>query len=55
MCISLANFLYCCITAGVIISYYELLTFWGIAYFVGEIVIILGVVTIEILVLKKNK
>jgi len=53
--ITVANFLYCCTTAVIMINYFHLLSPWGIAYFMGEIIIILFLIIIEVLVIKKNK
>lgn len=46
--ISIANLLYCVLTMGLVIFYYPQLTTIGIAYFLGEIAIIFGLVYIEL-------
>ena len=46
--ISIANLLYCILTIGLIIFYHPQLTTIGIAYFLGEIAIICGLVYIEL-------
>jgi len=46
--ISIANLLYCVFTIGLVIFYYPQLTTIGIAYFLGEIAIICGLVCIEL-------
>jgi hypothetical protein len=46
--ISLANLLYCALTIGLVIFNHSKLTTIGIAYFLGEIVIICGLVYIEL-------
>ncbi len=46
--ISTANLLYCILTISLIIFYHHQLTIFGIAYFLGEIAIILGLVYIEL-------
>lgn len=45
--IATANLLYCVATAALIVRHFEQLTFLGIAYFVGEILIICTLVAIE--------
>jgi uncharacterized membrane protein HdeD (DUF308 family) len=46
--ISIANLLYCILTIGLVIFYHPQLTAIGIAYFLGEIAIISGLVYIEL-------
>ena len=46
--ISIANLLYCVLTIGLVIFYNPQLTKIGIAYFLGEIAIICGLVCIEL-------
>lgn len=46
--ISTANLLYCILTIGLVIFYRSQLTTIGIAYFLGEIAIICGLVYIEL-------
>ncbi len=45
--ISVANLLYCLLTAGLLINYYKQLTGLGLTYFWVEIIIICGLVFIE--------
>jgi hypothetical protein len=45
--ISMANLLYCILTTSLVIFYFPQLTTIGIAYFLGEIAIICGLVYIE--------
>jgi hypothetical protein len=55
--ISIANLLYCILTISLVIFYHPQLTIFGIAYFLGEIAIIFGLVYIELNVaneIKKN-
>jgi hypothetical protein len=40
--IALANLIYCCITAGFVFYYYQLLTSIGLIYFLTEIVLIVN-------------
>ena len=42
--IMVANLSYCVLTASLVYHHREVLTIWGIFYFVGEIFIILGLV-----------
>lgn len=53
--IALANFLYCCVTLGLVIQEYDLLTMLGVAYFLGEIGIVFAVIGIELMTLKQHK
>ena len=46
--ISIANLLYCVLTIGLVIFYNSQLSIIGIAYFLGEIAIICGLVYIEL-------
>lgn len=46
--ICMANLLYCMVTTGLVIFYFHQLTTIGLAYFLGEIAIICGLVYIEI-------
>jgi len=50
--IAIANTLYCCLTLGLVVYRYEALTWLGIAYFLGEIMLVLFLVTVEV---KKSK
>jgi len=50
--ISIANLAYCFITAGFVIYFYSLLTTLGVTYFLLEISLICGLVTLERLSLK---
>jgi type III secretory pathway component EscS len=52
--ITIANAVYCCATIGLVISFYQALTFLGLAYFLGEISIIGGLVYIEVLTIFKD-
>jgi hypothetical protein len=45
--IMVANALYCLLTASLIVVYFTELTTWGIAYFVAEMPVILGLVLLE--------
>lgn len=53
--IAVANFVYCCLTAGLLFYFYQRLTVLGVAYFLLEILIIGGLVTIELKVQKNLK
>lgn len=48
MLIALLNTMYCVATALLCIKYYNVLTALGLAYFAGEILIILTLVYIEV-------
>lgn len=45
--IATANLLYCCLTAGLIVVYYQELTVWGLTYFVLEMAVIVVLAAIE--------
>ncbi len=51
--IAFANFLYCCVTFGLVIREYDSLTMLGVAYFGGEILIVFAVIGIELMTLKR--
>jgi len=46
--IAAANSAYCVVTLGLVLTLHEDLTWLGMAYFLGEIVIILGLVALEV-------
>jgi hypothetical protein len=48
--ISVANFLYCILTMSLMYSFYEDLTPMGLIYFLGEILLILFLVGVELIV-----
>jgi cytosine/uracil/thiamine/allantoin permease len=45
--ISIANLLYCCLTLGLLVYHYQQVTALAIAYFLGEAVVIGGLVVME--------
>jgi hypothetical protein len=49
--IIIANLLYCCLTLGLVIYHYQLLTMLGVIYFLAEIGVVCILVFIEIKVL----
>ncbi len=51
--ISIANLLYSCLTLCLLIYYRNSLTIFGIVYFLGEIMVVCGLVFIELNILKK--
>ena len=53
--ISVANLLYCCLTSGLVIYYYNSLTILGVIYFLAEIIIIVVLVYVELKVLNRHK
>jgi len=53
--ISVANLLYCCLTLGLLLFYFPLLTLVGVVYFFVEIAVICGLVYIELKVAKATK
>lgn len=53
--IAIANVIYCCITAGVVIYHHERVTGWGKLYFIIEIFIIISLAIIELRIASINK
>jgi hypothetical protein len=45
--VSVANLLYCALTAGLVIAHYDQLTLLGVGYFIAEIGIVCGLVFVE--------
>ena len=43
-----ANILYCVLTIGILFYHYQNISIFGIAYFLGEIIVIAGIVFLEI-------
>ncbi len=48
-----ANILYCVLTLGIILYYCQSISFFGIVYFLAEIVVIIGLVSLEIKTIKQ--
>ncbi len=46
--IALANFLYCCLTGALVVYCYEVLSSWGVTYFVLEMIVVLILVRFEL-------
>ncbi len=53
--IAIANTLYCMVTLGLVVYYFGRLTYLGVAYFIGEIIIVLSLVRIELAMYKIKK
>ncbi len=53
--IALANFLYCCLTFTLVVIDFSLLTKLGVAYFLGEIAIVFGVIGIELWTVRQHR
>ena len=51
--IAIANLLYCCLTAALVVFSYQTLTVWGLAYFLLEIAVIVVLVRVEFRVLSQ--
>lgn len=51
--ISIANLLYCCLTIGLVLYYYQRLTVLGMTYFSIEIIVICMLVFVELKTLDK--
>jgi hypothetical protein len=45
--IAIANLLYCCLTAGLMVCFYQKLTILGLIYFALEIIIVISLAFIE--------
>ena len=52
--IAVANLLYCCLTAWLVFTHGKELTTLGLLYFIGEILVILSLVIVELKVAKQN-
>ncbi len=52
--ISVANLLYCCLTAWLVFTNSKELSTLGLLYFIGEILVILSLVIVELKVAKQN-
>ena len=52
--IAVANLMYCCITIALVVLFYYALTVLGVIYFVGEILVIIGLVYIEALAISES-
>ncbi len=46
--IAIANLLHCCLTVGLVFSYYQKLTILGMCYFAGELIIVMGLAVVEL-------
>jgi hypothetical protein len=53
--IGIANAIYCCVTMGLIFQFHQRLTGLGIAYFIGEVIIIAALVWVELTVCSRLK
>lgn len=49
-----ANILYCILTFGILLSNYKSISIFGIIYFLGEIVVIAGLVFLKIKAIRKR-
>ncbi len=49
-----ANILYCFLTLGIILYYYQSISVFGIVYFLGEIGVITGIVFLEIKMIREK-
>ncbi len=49
-----ANILYCILTLGILICNYESVSIFGIIYFIAEILIIIGLVVLEMKIIKSK-
>ncbi len=45
--IAIANLLHCCLTIGLIIYFKEVITIWGVLYFIGELIIVVPLALFE--------
>lgn len=53
--ISIANLLYCCLTLGLVIYYFPVLTILGVVYFIAEIMVVVGLVFVELKSIARHK
>lgn len=49
-----ANILYCLLTSGIILHNYETISVYGIVYFLAEIAVIIGLVALEMKIIKSK-
>jgi ABC-type long-subunit fatty acid transport system fused permease/ATPase subunit len=49
-----ANILYCLLTSGIILYNYETISVYGIVYFLAEIAVIIGLVALEMKIIKSK-
>lgn len=47
LAIAVANLLYCALTLGLVIRHYEELTFWGLGYFIVELLVLIVLIVFE--------
>lgn len=46
--IGVANLLYCCISIGFVFYHYQVLTTWGLIYFLLEFIVVIALASIEL-------
>ena len=49
-----ANTIYCCITIGLVIYFYQNLAIVGLTYFLLEIILLIGLILLELTVILRN-
>lgn len=45
--IAIANLLHCCLTIGLVIYYFDIITILGLIYFAGEVIIVVALAKLE--------
>jgi predicted membrane-bound spermidine synthase len=53
--IAIANLMYCVLSVGLVVQYYQVITLWGIVYFSLEVILVVALVILEWKVTKKGK
>ncbi|MCU0354877.1 MAG: hypothetical protein MUD08_14245 [Cytophagales bacterium] len=52
--IAIANLLYCCLTAALVVFFYKHITIWGLTYFLSEIAVIIVLVRVEFMLISRR-
>jgi len=55
LAITVANILYCCVTIGLVLYFYDVLTSLGMVYFVLELFVLIALIAIELNTLSKMR
>lgn len=55
LAITVANILYCCVTVGLVLYFYDVLTSLGLLYFVLELIVLIALIAIELNTLAKMR
>lgn len=53
--IAIANLGYCLLSIGFLLQHFQKLTIWGWGYFIGELLIVVGLAVVELWVIKTER